>query len=197
MKVLVNGQIQQASFNSANELLNYLKTLQGQDLIIETISVNHHRIDGNWDDYIKMSFEQIELIEITHITDDEFTEQVVANLNDYLQQAQPQIEKLSDSFYLSPSPDEWNSLYNLLEGIQYIVTVIQTFTTHQKNPLQIVTLEYEQLLLTLKELTSAIEQQDSVRIADILLYEIKEQFEQLQKELQNFIMIEARAHDTN
>lgn len=197
MKVIVNNQHINLSFNSSSELIAYFTNLQNQDLVIKNILINQKLIEGGLEEYIINNFKLIKTLEINHIGKNDFTREVETNLNDYLLNAIPQIEKLSESFYLSPSNNDWKDLYDLIEGLHYIATARETYLNDSTSPLNMTSKSYGELLQTIRELAVGIELKDSVVIADILTYEIKNQFEDLQSKLQNFLLIEGEKECAN
>lgn len=193
----MNNEQQDIDFNSSTELITFIARYQSKEVIIENISINQRFVEGNLVEYITNHFEEINSVEINIIDKNEFTKEVVSSLYEYLQNAIPQIEKLSESFYLSPSNNEWRSLYDLLEGLHFISTAVHTFTTEKTGDLLITPSEYDELLNSIRELSKGIEQKDTVLIADVLTYEIKDQFEKLQIKLQKFLKVEAEKNEAN
>lgn len=149
-------------------------------------------IDGKqiYDDYYEYFFENIAQInEVKAITKtfDDLVMDTIISTKDYLDRAIPEIERLADDYYRTPTQDSWNHLAQLLEALQWIMN---SFFTIDKNcNIEKVVKSYEAWNLYAKDVYSlkdlmyefeeVLNSQDYISIADILAYEIFPLFKQM------------------
>ncbi|WP_274362517.1 hypothetical protein [Paenibacillus thermotolerans] len=119
---------------------------------------------------------------------------VLLALDEYLTRAIPNIHKLSDEFYRGSTPITWNRFDQLIEAVQWISQTLPLFAGYTNGP------DYEaaskKVGASVTELASAVENNDTVLIADCLHYEILPFLTELAQTVKNTIRQEVQANDT-
>lgn len=121
----------------------------------------------------------------------ELVNETILSANNYINNAIPLINKLSDEFYQQPDNNSWEQLSNLFEGMQWIIqTLTQIDSINDLNSI----INYEkwneyvqavsQLNEIIPEIESSIINKDNILIGDLLLYEIVPTFEEMLNKLQ-------------
>ena len=108
---------------------------------------------------------------------------------EYLERAQPEVERLGNDFYQGPTEDTWNKFSQLLEGLEWLLeagTVIESFHPEQ----QIATRWGAQFKEKIKLLRDAMENSDHVLLGDLLQYEISPLFTALDEEIRKLLSTE-------
>lgn len=110
----------------------------------------------------------------------------------YINNAISLIEKLSESFYQNPDDKTWNTLIDLFEGMEWILTTMDQIDSI-KNLEQIVNdhstwneyvKEVNELMEMIKEMEEAVVSEDNISIGDILMYEIVPIFKNMKSKLE-------------
>lgn len=145
--------------------------------------------------------------ELPHIAELEVVAQTAAQLinnslltaEDYLKRAQPEMTVLADCFYQQPSAEQWASFSDMLEGMQWLHQIIASIDGMKAKPSNWD--EYLKLAATLevelKNLEEAVENSDTVLMADMIQYELLPLYESLGKEIQTTIDTEGTRDDVN
>lgn len=185
------------------EIVNILEKVSLQDLISkinqainDTSEIfSHLEVDGqsiyeDFEDYLSVHFHSVEVIEIIMRTQETFIGEVLETTHDYLVQTIPRLEALADDFYKSPTAENWNHLAQLTDSISWIFETVDLI--NQRNELYLDQgkwTEYLGNIQSLKEimnnLYNAMEVDDKVLIADLILYEIVDTFGNLVDVIKN------------
>lgn len=157
-----------------------------ETLVEKNVYFSHMVVDGEevFDDpaeYIFNNIEKVQQIYIKVKTIKQFVNNVMVSLNTYTERAIPEIQRLVDQFYQNPSSESWATLEQLLEGIEWIYQTIKNID--RANKTQYKWGEYLKVAATfeveLPNLMDAIENKDTILIADIIQYEILPQFQKV------------------
>lgn len=151
------------------------------------------------EDYLLSNLSTVEELEVIAIEAKVFVNDLLLSSEEYAERAIPHITDLSDAFYHNPSKEDWLSLNELLEGIQWLTSMITTIDQSIARPQnwdEVVeaVAELQEELRTLEE---ALENMDTVLVADIVQYEILPVFETIAKEFKIAIDTEGMRHDLN
>ncbi|MFO1444422.1 hypothetical protein KDN24_14680 [Bacillus sp. Bva_UNVM-123] len=158
------------------------------ELSTESRFFSHLVIDGvevfeDHEEYILAHIDNVKDIKVVVQTIEEFIGNLLVSLNTYTQRAIPEIERLINEFYQNPTEQSWLTLHQLLDGINWIYETIKGIDNAQQEIngwdefIKIVaTFEVE-----LPNLLEALENKDSILIADIIQYEILPQFQVIHK----------------
>ncbi|SES84461.1 hypothetical protein SAMN05660297_00695 [Natronincola peptidivorans] len=171
------------------------KVLQDRHYFLSHFVVDGVEIYQDYEEYLLENIASIEEIRVEVKILKELVEEVLLSTKDYLQRAVPLVKDLGEAFYQTPKEESWQSLADLLGGIQWI---LQSFVNIDQNkhleeivPSYELWNEYVQHLLKLNDnildLHSAVENQDMVLIADMLTYEINPIFEEMFQKLQEML----------
>lgn len=165
---------------------------------------SHLVIDGtevfeNYDQYIHDHIDKIEKIFVCVKTEQEFLVELMHTAESYIESAEPEILKLVDEFYHSPSNAAWDKLDQLLEAVQWLHQMVSSVNQSIKAPknwgvcMEVMT-DFQDML---QQLELALENMDSVLTADIIQYELIPLLKSLGEEISNTITKEGYRHDTH
>jgi hypothetical protein len=134
-------------------------------------------------------------------TKDALYRDVIDSTYQYVVSATPKIAELSQEFYEGGTSHTWCSLQDFIEGLQWILSSYSTLTaTHglsfmvEDNLWRDYSEGINQLKSLIPELMDAVENQDQVLLADLLLYEIHPLFEDMQSLLEQITGSRGEAH---
>lgn len=192
------GQIMKVHFQ--NEIREFENTSRGIDELIENINsfikesglvFSHLNIDGvniyaDYEDYMLSELRSIDRVTLVLKTIEEVVVELQQSLSEYLERALPVMQGLSEQFYQGESADSWNSLADLMDGLQWIMGALYTLTQSVKGDVKEYYLNViEKIESVLQELLEALEAKDAVSIADIIQYEIVDTLAELRHNVQH------------
>ena len=208
MKIYIEEKILEFA-NSSSELENILEsieiTIKESSKLLSHLVVDHVEIYENYYTYLKDNINVIEKIEVITQTYKELVEDILVSTAEYLRRSTKTTEGLSDKFYKTPTPDDWNSLKDLLAGVSWIINGFSSIDSG-KNLNHVVSSyedwnEYAAAVYSLSEAVGEFEEVlsngDNITIADILLYELQPVFILMEEKLRNLVDVEVGSHDTN
>lgn len=182
MKLMMNDKeyVFENNEHGTNKLIEKInEILDEMDLFLSHLVIDGDNVYSEHVDYILNKIEDVNEITLVVSTVDEFVSNLIVSLNEYTFRGIPEIEKVITEFYQSPSEQSWETLTLLLEGLGWIYQTVKSIdsTNHsisgwEKFLTSIATLEVE-----LPNLLEAMENKDSILIADIIQYEILPQFQ--------------------
>ncbi|MGE6257336.1 hypothetical protein ACQKCU_05395 [Heyndrickxia sporothermodurans] len=161
-----------------NEFLIQMNAnFQKQGRIIKTIMIDGIEINQEFEQYVINNIQKINHIEILDVDLKVFLNEVIIEAIQYLQNALPELEKLHEEFYSEITSSTWEKFNFFLEGGQWILQVVQVLIEQ----VQMKEIEEIQGKLTsiLEEMLSALENQDTTLIGDLLSYEISPIYEEI------------------
>lgn len=107
------------------------------------------------------------------------------SIHEYLEKTTPQLDFLVDKFYNDCNQDTWRTFNELLEGLDSISKMFSLLLQYKEYYLNID--EFINLEKTfsdaIKKLAFALENGDRTYILDIIIYELKEIFPKISKEI--------------
>ncbi|GAF67096.1 hypothetical protein BTS2_4005 [Bacillus sp. TS-2] len=186
MKLTVNEKNYQ--FDNDIQVLNDMSAKINQEIEGSGLFFSHFLIDGElvyegYEDYFIQHIQTINSVEVILLSTKEMLNGLLLSFEQYLVNASPEINQLVQDFYQNPTAESWLQFERLLEGIQWIAEVVTTIDKHE-NDIKSWD-EYlkaiAQLQVELQQLMEALENKDSVLLADILQYEIIPIFDLLKK----------------
>lgn len=150
--------------------------------------IDEIEIFENFQNYIEKNKEFIEQINVITKKEETFVKEIITSLNDYYNNALPEIEKLADVFYTEHKKEDIDKLIQLFDGIKYIFESYNALDKSKKLNESNVNynewLKYSDNILKLKDLINDIEyslnNKDYVNLADILSYELIPSFKENQ-----------------
>jgi hypothetical protein len=107
------------------------------------------------------------------------------SIQEYLERAIPEVNKLADEFSQEIGQSTWNNFSQLMEGLRFIFDMLEVIDAHQElcyNALQFGTIRAN-MVEAITVLQEATETQDRVSLSDILRYEIVPLLEKLNNEI--------------
>ena len=174
------------------------------ELLADKYYYSHLIVDGKeiyeqLESFLIESLESVSTIELVVKTVREFVDEVLIMAKDYLTNAIPEMTLLADGFYQSPTSENWGEFSNMLEGMQWLNQTINLIDKSKERPANWnecikLAAEFE---MELKNLEQAVENTDSVLIADIIQYELLPVYEALLIEVNTTIDTEVTRNDLN
>lgn len=138
-------------------------------------------------------------IEIVAKTVQQFINEVLVMTTDYLERAIPEMPMLASHFYKSPNASDWQTFSDMIEGMQWLYQSIETIDQLKQKPTNWNDCIYQaaQLQVELQTLQEAVENTDSVLIADIVQYELLPIYQKLDSIFNTIIDNEVQRYDVN
>ncbi len=115
---------------------------------------------------------------------------------EYLERAQPEVEKIGNDFHQGPTEETWNKFSQLLEGLQWLLevgTVIESFRPEQQTGAR----WGAEFKGKIELVHTAMENLDHVLLGDLLYYEISPLFSSLHGEIRKILSAEGNIDDLN
>lgn len=187
---------QQVSAEEVIEQIN--KLLQDQYYF------NHFIVDGEEvleepETFLVNNLERIDELRVVAIAAQQFINDLLLSAEEYTERAVAHITAVADEFYNHPSGTSWSELSNLFEGMQWLAMATDTVAQSVACPS-----DWEEILATttnlqaeLGNLEEALENTDTVHIADMLQYEVLPAFEAIAAKVKQIIDTEGMRHDLN
>ena len=139
----------------------------------------------------------MEILEVIAISAKVFVDDLLLSSEEYTERAIPHITMLFNAFYINPTQENWIELSEVLEGIQWLLSMVEAIDNSIVRPSNWT--EVMTPIAGLKEelgnLEEALENTDTVLIADMLQYEILPVFEVLVTEIKGIIDTVGTRHD--
>lgn len=107
------------------------------------------------------------------------------SIYEYLEKTNLQLDALVDGFYKGCDKDTWESFDDLLEGLDSIskmFNLLLQYKQYYSNINEFINLE-KSFSETIKKLAFALENGDRTYIIDIIIYELKQIFTEISKEI--------------
>lgn len=200
MELIMNEQsFQFEKQPSAEEVVEKIN-----ELLADNYFFNHIIVDGVvvYDDpeqYLSDEFLKIEKLEVITRTATEFKNDILLTAEEYLKRAEPEMTLLADGFYQNPESEHWTSFADMLDGVQWLNQIITSLDGIAKNPRNWD--EYIKLRsileMQIQALEEAVENGDTVLIADIIQYELIPLYNSLKNQIQTTIDTEGSRNDVN
>lgn len=197
-------RLQQEVWEIENSPQNVPEILQSieEALVKGNWQLSHLIIEGetvsnNFADYLSEHINSIREIEVVVLNLREVVQDTIVSTEQYLTRALPLITELAEAFYQKADNSAWSSLTDLIEGLQWLIKTMAQIDSlpHLNNLLKKdhqAWNEYVQVATQLNnivpELGAAIENKDSVLLADLLIYELTPIFSGMQEKLQSLVM---------
>ncbi|TLS33085.1 hypothetical protein [Geobacillus thermoleovorans] len=157
--------------------------------------LSHLVIDGvevydDFETYVEERIDFIRTIDVVAVTIEEYIQDVLQTMHSYLLRALPEIERIIDEFYQTPSEDAWMRFEQMLEGIQWIDQVLYGLAEQSNHSLdrQALARIRETLAEQLRQLLQAVEAGDAILIADLIQYEIKPLWKKMTEHVQTNVV---------
>ena len=202
MQVILGDQqiVFENKLSVIEDILNYVQ----QHLEKSEEQLSHFIVDGvdvyeNQDQYLAEHIDDIQTIEVVCKTVAELVIEILLSTKEYVERALPQIEELADEFYQGPSTKSWDTFRQLLEGIQWLAHMLTSIdqSEYQPSNWNAYIHCWQQLQQQLPEVEDALVQDDTIVVADLLLYEIVPILNKLLNEVKTTLEHEGKHHDLN
>lgn len=159
--------------------------------VIKFIEVDGLELYQDYFEYILDNLDYIENVNVKLITYKELVGETLLGTIDYLQGAAAEIEPLSEAFYTQPTREAWEEFTDLLEGINWIISVFNLIdndkTLIETLPSYEVWNLYAKDIFTLNELipqmNDALNSKDNTLLADLMMYEILPIYDDMREQL--------------
>lgn len=182
---------------SLQEVIEQINELLQKNYYFSHLLVDGEEVTDDIDSYLSIHMSEINTIEIIAIEALKFINNLLLSAEEYVVRAIPNIKTLSDEFYNNPETTSWNELSNLLEGIQWMVSVVNVIDQSIARPSNWDdSIENVNILVDeFSNLEEALENTDNILIADMLLYEILPVFETMNNTVRLIIDSEGKRND--
>lgn len=187
-----NKQINVTSDMTQEEIVQQINEWLGKEYYFSHLLIDGLQSDDTPEEAIMMQLGQAEKIEIVGILAEQFIFELLESTEQYLQRALPLLPALSEQFYDVPTEEDWLSLNDVFVALQWLSSVINTIDESivKVEGWERIKIVVEPMQNVLPEFESALENQDTVLIGDLLLYEVQPVFENLQEQVQSILVNE-------
>lgn len=208
LKIYIENQILEFE-NNTREIDNIFNEID--NIIAKSSKILSHMVIDDFEvyqdfyDYFLENIRVIEEIEVITLTYKELVRDILISTVEYMRRIPEKTEELANKFYKNPEGESWNDLNDLLGGITWIINTFSSID--QDKRLNDVVASYESWNLYAKEIFAlqdilsdfegALENNDNVTIADILLYEILPIFKEMEEKLLELVKLEGKLDDLN
>lgn len=200
MKLLFQEQTVELNNDSTIEhVIQHINELLGKEYYFSHLIANGQEITEAPEEYLYQNLTSITELEVVAIEAKKFINDLLLSSEEYIERAMPHITDLFEAFYHNPNRDHWISLSELFEGIQWLASMITTVDHSIVKP-QNWTAVFEPAMEMQEELgglEEALENMDTVLVADILQYEVLPVFEVLAVEIKKANDTEGMRYDLN
>ncbi|MEK3994153.1 hypothetical protein MKY29_05305 [Psychrobacillus sp. FSL K6-2365] len=198
MKILLQEKsIEFAQTPSIAEIIENMNELLQDNFYYSHIIVDGEDIVEDPEIFLEKNIGEITMIEIIAITAKDFINNLLLSSEEYTKRAISHMTLLTDNFYNNPSATNWRDLGELLEGIDWMLSMIKTIDQSIMRPAnwnEVLT-KTAALQQEFKQFEEAIENNDTVLIADILKYEIQPTFKSFAVIITTAIDSKGKRHD--
>lgn len=198
MKLLFREQtieFEQVPFT--DEVIESINRFLGNDFYFSHLIVDGEQVLESPEQFLTENLADIVNIEVIAIPVKEFVDELLLSAEEYTERVIPHITILFNGFYTNPTQKNWIELSEILEGIQWLLSMIETIDHSIVRPdnWTEVTAPVVRLKEELGDLEEALENTDTVLIADMLQYEILPVFEGFITEIKQTIDTVGTRHD--
>jgi hypothetical protein len=174
--------------NDTTQIAPLLQTIEDHiksddELYVQCYTVDERDIYDSLDKYIMEHIESVNRIEVKLMDKGQLCSSLINEGKDYIARAIPSMNTLADLFYQSPGKEAWERLEQLLEAFSWFDDVLEILGAYFTADHQI-SLIKKQLKNMILEFHDAINNNDSVLIADVIVHEFIPIFENLQSTLE-------------
>jgi len=154
------------------------------------IVVDGEAIFENPKEYVEQELDYINEIEVMFFTAEQYLQQVMGIVDDYLLKALPAMKGVADEFYGRPDDGTWERFSITIEGLQKLVEIINSVISDPAFSSKIGDFTYigEKIGTELIKLKEAAEWGDMTLVGDIVNYEIVPFVESLHKAVSKLIV---------
>ena len=193
--MLLNNEV------SSVEIMNIINEhLQVRDLILDWMIIDGRQVQEDFEEYLHDRIREISIVEVHAIPWKEWMDEALIMALQYLERAILGVRKLADDFYRGNTEDTWQTLEQLLEGLQWMAEVIhnleQKGTRYYPSWNTSISLAFS-LRGLLDNLEEAMTTSNSVSIADVLAYQVRPLLETLSHDIQRTVDAEVKRYDLN
>ncbi len=194
MKFIVDGNIY--FLEKDEEIIEKIADILTDEMektnkVIKSLEIDGLELYQDYFEYILDNLNYIESINAKLITYKELVGETLVGTIDYLQGAAEEIVPLSEAFYAEPTKESWDDFSDLLEGINWIISVFNLIdndkTLIETLPSYEIWNLYAKDILTLNELipqmNDALNSKDNTLLADLMMYEILPLYEDMREQL--------------
>lgn len=201
MKLIVEGNIY--FLEKDGEVIEKIADILSQEVekankVIRSMAIDGLELYQDYFEYILDNLDNIEEIDVKLATYKELVNETLIGTVDYLEGASNELEPLSEEFYAEPTKESWERFSDLIEGINWIISVFNLIdndkTLIEALPSYEIWNLYAKDVLTLNELipqmSDALNIKDNTLLADLMIYEILPIYNDMREQLISLYNIE-------
>ncbi|WP_339179809.1 hypothetical protein [Oceanobacillus sp. FSL W7-1293] len=169
------------------------------DEIITHVIFDEEEVYSDIEEYFDSYRQDIEVVKVITKSKKAFINETLLTAEEYLSNAIPIIEKLSESFYQNPQTGDWNQFQRLTEGLTWISNMLLHIDSLKERPSNWEDYAnlYKDFEAGVNELAESVEANDTTLIADIIQYEIHPVYKGLKELITNTIDTEGCRSNVN
>lgn len=200
MELVFNDQsIQLRKQLSVEEVIKKINELLGSNYYFSHVIIDRIAVYDDLEQYLAERMDWIGRLEVVAQTMSEFRNDILLTAEEYLKRAETELPRLADCFYQNSESGHWAIFDDMLEGIQWLNQIISSIDRMEDKPNNWG--EYKKIVtaleMQLQALEEAVENIDTVLIADIIKYELINLYQSLGNEIQSTIDTEGMRDNVN
>ncbi|NTU31068.1 hypothetical protein HPY27_13010 [Brevibacillus sp. HB1.1] len=193
MKILALGQeyhVDKTQDNVVEYILSIIKAIMAEkNMIFCGMRIDGREIYSDFEEEIEEEIESIEMIEPILLTEEQLSKDTLISIHEYVTRSLVHLPQLAERFHSEMiSTDTWEELGQLVEGLLWIQNTVQYYPIYN----DIFTFSNE-----LETINTAVNQQDTYMIGDVVEYEIIPRYKMIEKQLEDICIHEVDSNGTN
>ena len=180
-----------------DDIILKINQLLGDDYYFSHLIVDGEEIKESPEQYLLNYVGSITEVQIIAVEAKVFINDLLLSAEEYIKRATPILEVVAERFYETPTAEEYNDLNDLFGGLQWLTSMISVINESKVRPEKWDDTKemIESLQDVLNDFAEALENNDTVLIADLLSYEIKPVFEELNEQMTDIIDSEGERYE--
>lgn len=171
--------------------------LEEEKWVLSHLEVDGIEVYGDYREYLIGKIHSVGNVTAVLRTKKEWLDEMLLEADQYLKRCIPAVQQLAGEFYQGLSNGVWTKLDQLLEGIQWLTQFLNEMKRNNRlyeswNTQISLAFDFK---VPLDDLYEAIENSDSILMADILVHELVPLLEALWEDIQNTIDSEVARKD--
>ncbi|WP_456277633.1 hypothetical protein [Bacillus sp. AK128] len=169
-------------FGRINEYLN------DRRIFIDHLLINGKEIYDQFEEQIEGNIQEIHEIVVVTQTKEQLISGTIQSIIDYIDEAIPEVEALVEELYIGSSQQTWNKFSVFVEALQWIISALNGIEELiEDNDANTFLMPNTSLLGILSSILEAMENEDTILLADLIQYELMENLVELKDSLKDYI----------
>jgi len=184
---------------TVESIIEQINEWLGQEYYFSHLIIDGKEVTDQPEEVLEQKNGEMQDIEVIAIEAKQFVNDLLLSAEEYVKRATPILDVVAEQFYDSPTAESYYDLNDLFSGLQWLNSMLTVIDESAARPVKwdIVKETVEPLQDVLQDFEDALENEDTVLLADLLAYEVKPVFEQLLEQFTTMIDQDGERYDTN